>query len=67
MGHSAKIVNLVRLHLRYDVEQVRGVAEVPIVEEKLQSSLMDRNMCWLQGFNMIMWTSYQVEFFTYAN
>ena len=42
VGHGTEVVNLIGLHLGNDGDQVRGIAEVTIVEKKLSLAAMGR-------------------------
>ena len=42
VGHGTEVVNLIGLHLGNDGDQVRGIAEVTIVEEKLSLAAAGR-------------------------
>ena len=35
MGHGAEVVNLIGLHLGNDGDQVGGITEITVMEEKL--------------------------------
>jgi hypothetical protein len=46
VGHGSEVVNLVRLDLRDDVEQIGGIGQIAIVQKKPYASLKGKEGGW---------------------